>query len=98
MKVKAKMKGDAVEVKLLAKHPMDSGLAKDGDGNAIPAHYIEDLSAEVGGETVFVASLGPAVSKDPYLKFYYRGQSGDRIQLRWRDNQGAEESAEATVK
>lgn len=97
MKVKAKMKGAAVEVKLLAKHPMETGQAKDQDGNPIPAHYIEDLSAEVAGETVFVASLGPAVSKDPYLKFYYQGAVGDQITLRWRDNQGAEEVTEATV-
>ena len=98
MKVKAKMKGDAVEVRLLAKHPMETGLAKDKDGNAIPAHYIEDLTAEVDGETVFVASLGPAVSRDPYLKFFYRGKSGDTVNLRWRDNQGAEQTAEAVVK
>ena len=98
MKVKAKMKGDAAEVKLLAKHPMETGLAKDKDGNAIPAHYIEDLSAEVDGETVFVASLGPAVSKDPYVKFFYKGKSGDKVRLHWRDNQGGEATAEAVVK
>lgn len=98
MKVKAKMKGDAVEVRLLAKHPMETGLAKDKDGNAIPAHYIEDLTAEVDGETVFVANLGPAVSFNPYVKFKYRGKSGDAVHLRWRDNQGNEQTAEAVVK
>ena len=98
MKVKAKMKDGRVEVKLLAKHPMETGLAKDPDGNTIPAHYIEDLSAEVDGETVFVANLGPAVSKDPYLKFFYAGNAGDVVRLHWRDNTGAEETAEATVK
>ena len=97
MKVKAKMKDGKTEVKLLAKHPMETGLAKDQDGNAIPAHYIEDLSAEVDGETVFVANFGPAVSKDPYLKFFYQGKSGDKIMLRWRDNQGGEKTVEATV-
>lgn len=98
MKVKTKVKKDAVEVRLLADHPMHTGLAKDKDGNAIPAHYIEDLTAEVGGKTVFVAHLGPAVSKDPYLKFYYRGQSGDVVRLHWRDNKGMEETKEVTVK
>ena len=98
MKVKAKAKGGAVEVKLLAKHPMETGRAKDKDGATIPAHYIEDLSAEVGGETVFTAHLGPGVSKDPYLKFQYAGKSGDSVKLRWRDNKGMEETAEATVK
>ncbi len=98
MKVKAKAKGGAVEVKLIAKHPMESGQAKDKEGNRIPAHYIERLTAEVGGETVFAANLGPAVSKNPYLKFYYDGAVGDKVSLHWRDNKGMEASAEATVK
>ena len=98
MRVKAKMKDGKTEVKLLAKHPMETGLIKDKEGNVIPAHYIEDLSAEVDGETVFVASFGPAVSKDPYLKFFYQGKSGDKIRLHWRDNRGEEETAEVSVK
>lgn len=98
IRIKAKQKGDAVEVKLIAKHPMDSGQAKDKDGNPIPAHYIETLEAKVGGETVFVAALGPAVSKDPYLKFYYAGSKGDEVEISWRDNKNETTSATATVK
>ena len=98
MKVKARMKNGAAEIRLLADHPMETGQSKDKEGNVIPAHYIEDLSAEVGGKTVFVAHFGPAVSKDPYLKFYYRGAAGDKVRLHWRDNKGMEASAEATVK
>lgn len=98
MKTKAKIKNGVVEIRLLADHPMETGLAKDKEGKEIPAHFIEDLSAEVGGKTVFVARLGPAVSKDPYLKFFYRGKSGDKVALRWRDNKGMEETAEVSVK
>ena len=98
MQVRAKMDEGVAVVKLLAKHPMETGLAKDKDGNIIPAHYIEDLTAEVDGETVFVANLGPAVSRDPYVKFIYRGKSGDIVNLRWRDNQGNEQTAEVVVK
>lgn len=98
MRVKAKAKNGKVEVKLIAKHPMDSGRAKDKDGNAIPAYYIERLTAAANGETVFAANLGPAVSKNPYLKFHYDGASGDALALHWRDSKGKEESAEVTVK
>lgn len=98
IRVKAKEKNGVVEVKLIAKHPMETGLAKDKNGDLIPAHYIEQLTAEVGGKSVFTANLGPAVSKDPYLKFHYKGASGDMVSLRWVDNKGGEETAEAKVK
>lgn len=98
MKTKAKVKKGAVEIRLLADHPMHTGRLKDKEGNVIPAHYIEDLSAEVDGKTVFVAHLGPGVSKDPYLKFFYKGKKGDVVNLRWRDNKGMEETAQVTVK
>ena len=63
MKVRAKSSGAKTTVKILARHPMESGLRKDKNGKAIPAHYIQDLSVKHKGNTVFVASLGPAVSK-----------------------------------
>lgn len=98
IRIKAKAKNGVAEVKVIAKHPMDTGQAKDKDGNVIPAHYIEQLSAVVNGDTVFSTNLGPGVSKNPYLKFYYNGAAGDVVSLRWVDNMGEEASKEATVK
>lgn len=98
IRIKAKTKGELVEVKLIAKHPMETGLAKDKEGKLIPAHYIEQVVAMVGGEEVFNSDFGPAVSKNPYLKFYYQGAAGDKLALRWVDNLGKEASAEAEVK
>jgi len=98
MKVKAKVKDNAVEVKLLAKHPMETGLRKDKEGKEIPAHYIEQLTASVGGEQIFLANLGPGVSKNPYLKFFYEGGSGDVIDFKWTDNRGESETAQVEVK
>lgn len=97
IRVKAKVKEGRVEVKLIAKHPMESGQALDKDGNVIPAHFIERLTAARGEETVFVANLGPAVSRDPYLKFYFDGAVGDVLRLHWVDNLGREEAVEVAV-
>jgi sulfur-oxidizing protein SoxZ len=98
IRIKAKAKQGVAEVKVLAKHPMDTGMAKDKAGKTIPARYIESLTARVGGEVVFDGHLGPAVSKNPYVKFYYAGQAGDVITLHWIDSTGQEEKKEATVK
>ena len=98
MKAKAKAKENLVEVKVLAKHPMETGLRKNKEGNVVPAHYIEQLTATVGGQQVFVANLGPGVSKNPYVKFYYQGGSGDTVDLSWVDNNQQSETIQVQVK
>lgn len=92
MKVRAKLKKGVVEVKLLAKHPMESGLRK-----GKPAKYMTTLNASVKGNKVFSIHTSAGISKDPYFKFYFKGASkGDKIMLDWIDNTGA--TAKKTVK
>ena len=98
MRVRAKEKDGIVTVKALISHPMETGLRKDEDGKAIPAHFIREVVAAVGGETVFVANWGTGVSKNPYLSFKYRGAKGDALTLRWEDNQGESDQLEVNVK
>jgi len=98
MRVRAKEKDGVVTVKALITHPMETGLRKDSDGELIPAHYIQEVTATVGGEVVFTANWGTGVSKNPYLSFKYRGSSGDVLTLSWTDNMGESDSIEATVK
>lgn len=98
IRIKAKAKDGRVEVKAIAKHPMDTGTAKDKEGKLIPAHYIEHLVATVGGDIVFSSQLGPAISKNPYIKFYYAGAAGDKVTLQWTDNLNKTASAEKEVK
>jgi sulfur-oxidizing protein SoxZ len=98
MKVKSRAKNGVAKVKLLAKHPMHTGRAKDADGNLVPAHYIQTLTCEHKGKTVLSADFGTSVSKDPYLAFTIKGaESGDTIKLAWVDNQGETETVQATV-
>ena len=69
---------------------MDSGFVKDKKGQLIPAHHIEVVQFEHGGKTVFTALWGPAVSKDPYVKFSFKGgKKGDDLKVSWVDNKGA---------
>jgi len=99
MKVKAKAKNGVVKVKMLLKHNMDSGQAKDKKtGEKIPAHYITDVTAKLGDADIFHAELGPAVSKNPYLAFQYKGEAGGKITVSWVDNKGGSKSTESVVK
>lgn len=100
IKLRAKVKGDVVEVKALIKHPMESGNRKDNKtGEAIPAHYITEVMCEHGGKTRLSASLSGGVSKNPYVSFKFKGgASGDPITMSWKDNKGDSDSVESKIK
>lgn len=98
MRVRAKEKDGIVTVKALITHPMETGLRKDSDGHAVPAHFIQEVTATVGGTVVFTANWGTGVARNPYLSFKYRGAKGDVLTLAWTDNLGHSDSLEAEVK
>ena len=99
IKIRAKLSGDVTTIKALIKHPMDTGLVKDKKtGNVIPAHFIQEVTCEHGGNKVMTAMWGAAVSKNPYLSFKFAGaKAGDTIKLSWVDNKGESDSAETQV-
>jgi sulfur-oxidizing protein SoxZ len=99
IKIRAKLDGDLTTVKALIKHPMDTGLVKDKKtGKVIPAHFIQEVVCEHGGNKVMTAMWGPAISKNPYLSFKFKGaKAGDTIKLSWVDNKGESDSTEAQV-
>ena len=86
-------------VKILISHPMDTGLVKDKKtGNLIPAHFIQEVVCEHNGSSVLTAEWGPAISKNPYLSFRFKGaKAGDTVKVNWVDNQGNSDSDEATI-
>jgi sulfur-oxidizing protein SoxZ len=99
IRVRAAASGDKTEVQSLIQHPMDSGFVKDKSGKLIPAHHIEVLEFEHGGKIVFTAYWGPAVSKNPYVKFAFKGgKAGDDLKVNWVDNQGKSDSLTTKIK
>jgi sulfur-oxidizing protein SoxZ len=98
IRVRAVAGAETTEVQSLIQHPMDSGFIKDANGQLIPPHHIEVVAFEHGGKTVFTALWGPAVSKDPYLKFSFKGANkGDELKVSWVDNKGASDSLVAKI-
>jgi len=98
IRVRATAGSENTEVQALVQHPMDSGYVKDAQGAIIPAHFIQQLTFEHNGKKVFVANWGPAVAKDPYVKFSFKGgQKGDDLKISWVDNKGASDSTTAKI-
>ena len=98
MKIRAKMEGDKVDVRVLMSHEMETGQRKDSKGNVIPAHFIQNVTATHNGKTVLAAEWGPAVSKNPFLQFKFAGgKPGDKVTITWTDNKGDKRTDEATI-
>ena len=99
IKMRSKESNGVVTVKALIKHPMETGQRKDKKtGDLIPAHYIQEVHSKANGEDVITIYWGPAVSKNPYLTFKYKGNKGDSLEISWVDNQGNRDSKTSTVK
>ena len=98
MRIRAQAAGDKATVRVLMSHEMETGQRKDGAGKAIPAWYIQEVSATHNGKTVLSAQWGPSIAKNPFLQFNVKGaQAGDKIGVSWVDNRGDKRSDEATV-
>jgi sulfur-oxidizing protein SoxZ len=51
IKIRARAKGNAVTVKALIKHPMETGLRKDKKtGKVIPALFIQEVTCKANGK------------------------------------------------
>jgi sulfur-oxidizing protein SoxZ len=98
IRVRATANGDITEVQTLIQHPMDTGFVKDAKGEVIPAHFIQELKFECNGKDVFVADWGTAISKDPDVKFSFKGaKKGDDLKISWTDNKGGSDTITAKI-
>ena len=98
MRIRAQAAGDKTTVRVLMSHEMETGLRKDSAGKAIPAWYIQEVTAALNGKTVLTAEWGPSVAKNPFLQFVVKGgKAGDKITISWVDNKGDKRTDEATV-
>ena len=98
MRIRATEAGGVVEVKVLMSHIMETGQRKDASGNIVPAHFIQNVTVTCNGRTVLSAEWGPAVSKDPFMAFKFKGaKKGDKVTVTWVDNKGDSRTDETTI-
>jgi len=100
MKIKAKLKGDIVKVKALAKHDMTTyDQAEKKTGNREDANFITRITASVGGKLVYEVSTSQFLSKNPIFKFQFKGAAkGDKIEMTWTDRKGNTKTDSGKIK
>jgi sulfur-oxidizing protein SoxZ len=98
MKIRASLQGDVADVRVLMAHPMETGQRKQA-GKAVPLHFIQNITAQLNGETVFSADISQAISRNPVFAFKVKGaKAGDKITVTWKDNKGETRTDETTVR
>ncbi len=96
-KIKAKLKDGIVEVKALATHPMLS--YQEAERAKKEVNFITYVVAKVADKVVFEASTSQFLSKDPYIKFSFKGGNvGDTIELTWKDLKGNTDVSTEAIK
>jgi sulfur-oxidizing protein SoxZ len=98
MRIRAVARDGAVNVKILVAHEMETGQRKDASGKLVPPHFIQNVRATYQGKVVLSAQWGPAISKNPFLEFNFKGgRKGDKIVVTWEDNKGESRTDESTI-
>ncbi len=98
MRIRTNIVGDKVEVRVLMSHEMETGQRKDARGDIVPAHFIQNVTVTHAGKTVLSAQWGPAISKNPFVHFRFKGgKPGEKVTISWVDNQGDKRTDEATI-
>ena len=98
MKIRASVVGDSTEVRVLMSHEMETGQRKDAQGKVIPAWFIQNVVVAHNGKPVLNAQWGPAIAKNPFLSFKFKGGAkGDKIEITWVDNRGEKRTDEAVI-
>lgn len=98
IKMRALLKGEVTEVKVLMSHPMETGRRKNDVDALIPAHFIQQIRASLNGKPVLEGDWGTGISKNPYLTFHLRNAKvGDVVSITWLDNLGETGSQEIAV-
>ncbi len=98
MRIRATLQGDVADVRILMRHPMETGTRKDAKGEVVPVHFIQSVIVTHNGRPVLDAQWSQAISRDPFLGLRVKGaKTGDKITVTWTDNKGDKRTDEAAI-
>lgn len=98
MKIRAQVKGDFAEIRVLMSHAMETGQRKDNAGNTVPAHFIQSISIDVAGKRVIQGQTGTSISRNPVFAFKVKGaKAGDEVVVNWVDNKGEKRTDKSAI-
>jgi sulfur-oxidizing protein SoxZ len=89
-------RGEAVEIRTLMQHPMESGLRQDGSRTG-SRNMLDRLVVRVNGAVALQAELRNGTSANPYHVFFLRLDRTSELEFVWTDEAGRSVRATARV-
>ncbi|MDF1803126.1 thiosulfate oxidation carrier complex protein SoxZ [Thalassovita sp.] len=89
--------GEAVTLKTLISHKMESGQRKNKDGSVIPRSIINRFTCEFNGKSVVDVTMESAISTNPYFEFEAVVPETGELVFTWYDDDGSVYTASKKV-
>src|ERR671923_1959617 len=92
-------RGEVIEIRTLAGHPMETGFRRTQLGELIPRDIIRSLVCTYNGAEIFRAELHPAMAANPLITFTTVANESGTLEFKWTGDNGyaVAQSASITV-
>lgn len=98
IRLRASIDGKNCLIKALLTHPMENGHGKTPDNQLIAPHYITLIELFLNDELVSSIQTGSGIAADPLFGWRIKNaKQGDKVRVKWTDNQNKYQTAETTV-
>jgi sulfur-oxidizing protein SoxZ len=81
-------RGQAFEVRIQIRHPMETGYRADESGRPIPRNVIRELTCRYAGDPVFAARMSSGIAANPYFRFFVTARASGELVFEWLDDDG----------
>ena len=90
-------RGDVVQIRTIASHPMETGFRRDIRGDVIPQDILIRFVCRYNGTEVFRTDFFPGTAANPYLTFFLTASESGPIVFEWTDQHGTVTTEERTI-
>ena len=90
-------RGEVIEIRTLAGHPMETGFRRTQLGELVPRDIITQFVCTYNGEEIFRADFHPAIAANPLLTFTTVATESGTLTFRWVGDNGYAVTESATI-
>jgi len=90
-------KGEAMQIRTLIAHPMETGYRAGSDGRTLARDIIRRFTVRYNDEVVFSAELYPAIAANPYLAFSIVANASGTLSFSWEGDNGFSQTESAVL-
>lgn len=81
-------RGEVLEIKTLAQHPMETGYRRTQEGAVIARNIIRTFVCTYNGVEVFRMELHPAIAANPLIAFTTVATESGTLEFKWSGDNG----------